>query len=112
MGVYLKYCVQFWSLYYRQDIVEIEKVQWRATKMIQDLGDMNDEDKLAGFKLCYLRTGIRRMPGGSCLGTLGFACPGITVAAPQDSGRRGASCTATAQRDISGLAATSCGSSK
>lgn len=51
----MKYCVQFWSLYYRQDIVEIEKVQWRATKMIQDLGDMNDEDKLAGFRLCYLR---------------------------------------------------------
>lgn len=40
--------------------MEIEKVQWRATKMIQDLGDMNDEDKLAGFRLCYLRARIFR----------------------------------------------------
>jgi len=107
--------VQFWSLYYRWNIVEIEKVQWRATKMIQDLGDMNDEDKLARFRMCYLRTHSCRTHLGSRLrmpSIPGFACPGSAEAAPQDSGRRGASRTATAQREISGLAATSCGSSK
>lgn len=96
----MKYCVQFWSLYYRQDIVEIEKVQWRATKMIQDLGDMNDEDELAGFRLCYLRTQFCRMLGGFCLdtpprmlSTPSFTCP----TAPQDHGQRGASHMATTQ---------------
>lgn len=53
----MKYSVQFWSLYYRQDIVKIEKVQQRATKMIQDLGDANDGDKLGRFRPCYLRMG-------------------------------------------------------
>lgn len=87
--------------------------------MIQDLEDMNDEDELAGFRLCYLRTRFCGMPGGSCLGTPprlpsipGFTCPGSTEAAPQESGQRGASGMATAQQEISGLAATSCGSSK
>lgn len=73
----MKYSVQFWSLYYRQDIVEIEKVQRRATKMIQDLGDANDGDKLGGFRLCYLRTWSCRMPGSP------QGCPAAPAAGKQ-----------------------------
>lgn len=39
--------------------MEIEKVQQRATKMIQDLGNASDGDKLGGFRPCYLRMGSR-----------------------------------------------------
>lgn len=89
--------------------------------MIQDLGDMNDEDKLAGFRLCYLRTRSCRMPEGGdpawaplrgCPAPRASPAPAAQRQPPKDGGRRGASRTATAQRDISGLTATSCGSSK
>lgn len=72
--------------------------------MIQDLGDMNDEDKLAGSRLCYLRTGFWGDAGGSCLGT-----PLRMLPQPWEMG---APHMATAQRGVSGLAATSCGGSK
>jgi ribonuclease P/MRP protein subunit RPP40 len=42
----LEYCVQAWSPHLRKDIDRIERVQRRATKMIEGLGDVSYEDRL------------------------------------------------------------------
>ena len=33
----LEYCVQFWSLYYRKDIIKLERVQKKITRMLPGL---------------------------------------------------------------------------
>lgn len=71
--------------------------------MIQDLGDVNDEDKLAGCRLCWLEIWFWGMLGGSPWAE--DAPPALE--APQDSGGMGARGRATAQQGISGLTATS-----
>jgi len=42
----LEYCVQAWRPYLRKDIDKLEKVQRRATKMIEGCGKMSYEDRL------------------------------------------------------------------
>ena len=42
----LEYCVQAWRPYLKKNIDNIEKVQPRATKMIEDCKHLNYEDRL------------------------------------------------------------------
>ena len=48
---YLHYAVQFWSPYYRMDIILLESVQRRMTKMIEGIRNFSYERRLKLFKL-------------------------------------------------------------
>ena len=55
----LEYCQEIWSPHYEKDILEIEKVQRRATKMVSGLYNMEYEERLKKlnlFKLSDRRT--------------------------------------------------------
>src|SRR5688572_13267740 len=58
----LEYCIQVWSLYLKQDMEKLEKVQRRATKMIWGYKDLGYEERL---KRCGLGNVIpgSRIPG-------------------------------------------------
>ena len=58
---HLDYAVQFWSPYYRMDIVLLEKVQRRMTKMIQGMRNFSYERRLKLLKLHSLER--RRVRG-------------------------------------------------
>lgn len=53
---HLDYCVQAWRPHYSKDIDKIEKVQRRATRMIDGLKGMTYEERLACLKLTTLET--------------------------------------------------------
>jgi ribonuclease P/MRP protein subunit RPP40 len=55
----IEYCSQVWSPYIQRDINEIEKVQHRATKLVQGLGELSYEDRLKQLNLPTLA--YRRM---------------------------------------------------
>ena len=46
----MEYCVQTWSTYYVKDIQALEKVQRRATKLVQGLNRKSYEDRLAALR--------------------------------------------------------------
>ena len=43
---HLEYCVQFWSPYYRKDIIKLERVQKRFTKMLPGLDGLSYKERL------------------------------------------------------------------
>ena len=58
---HLEYCIQVWSPYLRKDVILLEKVQKRATKMISELRDLSYEQRL--HKLGLISLEKRRIRG-------------------------------------------------
>ena len=51
---HLEYGIQAWSPYYKKDMLELEKVQRRATKMVKGLGKLEYEERLVMLNLYKL----------------------------------------------------------
>ena len=56
----LEYCVQAWSPFLRKDIELLEKVQKRATRMIDGFADKDYNDRLKELSLTTLETRRKR----------------------------------------------------
>ena len=58
---HLEYCVQFWSLYLRKDVVALEAVQKRFARLIRGMKGLMYEERLNSLGLHLLE--FRRMRG-------------------------------------------------
>ena len=52
---HLEYCVQFWSPYYRKDIIKLERVQKRFTRMLPRLDGLSYKERLDRLGLFSLK---------------------------------------------------------
>ena len=43
---HLEYCVQFWKPFYRKDIIKLERVQKKFTRMLPGLNDLSYKERL------------------------------------------------------------------
>ena len=60
---HLEYCEQFWAPYLRKDVLALERVQKRFTRMIPGVKSLLYEERLRTLGLSSLE--FRRMRGGS-----------------------------------------------
>jgi len=58
---HLEYCVQFWSPYYRKDIIKLERLQKRFTRMLPGLDGLSYKERLVRLGLFSLES--RRFRG-------------------------------------------------
>ena len=58
---HLEYYVQFWSPYYRKDIIKLERVQKRCTRMLLGFDGLGYQERLDRLGLCSLER--RRLRG-------------------------------------------------
>ena len=54
MRPHLEYCIQVWNPYLKKDVVLLEKVQKRATKMISELRHLSYDQRLHKLGLISL----------------------------------------------------------
>ena len=60
-GPHLEYCIQMWSPQYRRDVNLLDRIQRRATKMIQGMEHLSCEDRLRKLVLFSLgRSSLRK----------------------------------------------------
>ncbi|KAK4806134.1 hypothetical protein QYF61_001057, partial [Mycteria americana] len=62
IGLYLEYCVQFWSPQFKKDADRLERVQRRTTKMIKGLENLSYAERLKELGLFFL--GEEKAQGG------------------------------------------------
>ena len=58
---HLEYSIQMWSPQYRRDMDLLERVQRRATKMIQEMEHLSNEDRL---RAGVVQSGEEKAPWG------------------------------------------------